>query len=359
MKRKVFLFVLAAAVAVLLSSCSNIPTFSGGIPEDPEGVSEPTSWGNDVQMALSIDKTLSLTPLTLQDYNRIKLSFLGYTPPDDVNEDNVKVFEDGKAQGFLLEKVSRVRNKVDIVFIVDVTGSMGEEINGVKSSMINFINDLESSGLDAKVAIVPYDDYVPTKDYTYSPSWLDLSNLSDASSYVGDLIAAGGGDFPENAYGAIMYAWNNVSWRSDSQRIFILLTDAFSHYKGDSGWVDSTNNFSPEFTKNEIISALSGYATLYMVASIDPYYGDYYHKGDSNFSHPGDPREIAIRTGGFVIYQSGSEEVDLSSIGLTEAITSSYIITFESDSPVGTHTISVYYEGSDGKQSYKEIQMNY
>lgn len=359
MKRKVFLFVLAAAVAVLLSSCSNIPTFSGGIPEDPEGVSEPTSWGNDVQMALSIDKTLSLTPLTLQDYNRIKLSFLGYTPPDGVNEDNFKVFEDGKAQGFLLEKVSRVRNKVDIVFIVDVTGSMGEEINGVKSSMINFINGLESSGLDAKVAIVPYDDYVPTKDYTYSPPWLDLSNLSDASSYVGDLIAAGGGDFPENAYGAIMYAWNNVSWRPDSQRIFILLTDALSHYKGDSTWENwetygGDQPFDPAYTKEEVISALSGYATLYMVASTG-----YYSSSDTDYSNLGDPREIAVRTGGFVIYQSGSEEVDLSSIGLTEAITSSYIITFESDSPVGTHTISVYYEGSDGKQSYKEIQMNY
>ena len=96
-----------------------------------------------------------------------------------------------------------------------------------------------------------------------------------------------------------------------------------------------------------------------MVASIDPYYGDYYHRGDSNFSHPGDPREIAVRTGGFVIYQSGSEEVDLSRIGLAEAISSSYIITFESDSPVGTHTISVYYNGPDGKQGHQTTQMSY
>ncbi len=355
MKMKIVLIASAILIAVLLSSCSNIPTFSGNIPPDPTGVSQPTSWGNDVQMALSVDRSLSLTPLTLQDYNHIRVSFLGYTPPDSVNRDNFKVFEDGKAQGFLLEKVSEVRSKVDIVFIVDVTGSMGEEINGVKSSMINFINDLESSGLDAKVAVVPYDDYIPTKDHTYSPPWLDLSNLSDAADYVNNLIAAGGGDGPENAYGAIMYAWKNVSWRPDSQRVFILLTDAFSHYRGDSSWSDSYNDFSPKFTKEEVISALSGYATLYMVAST----GFYYSSSDTDFSNPADPREIAVRTGGFVIYQSGSEEVDLSKIGLAEAISSSYIITFESDSPVGTHTISVYYDGPDGKQGYKTTQMNY
>ncbi len=359
MKRKILLVVLAAAVVVFLASCSNVPTFSGSIPKDPKGLSEPTSWGNDVQMSLSVDKTLSLTPLALQDYNRIKVSFLGYTPPDDVNEDNFMVFEDGKAQGFLLEKVSKVRSKVDIVFIVDVTGSMSEEIDGVKSSIIKFIEGLEKSGLDAKVAVVPYDDYVPTKDHEYSPPWLNLSNPSVAADYTGKLMASGGGDFPENAYGAVMYAWKNVSWRSDSQRVFILLTDASSHYKGDSAWKywkthGGTQPFDPPYTKEEVISSLSGYATLYMVASTG-----WYSSYDTDFSDPADPREIAVKTGGFVIYQSGSEEVDLSKIGLAEAISSSYIITFESDSPVGTHTISVYYDGPDGKKGHQTTQMSY
>ncbi len=173
------------------------------------------------------------------------------------------------------------------------------------------------------------------------------------------MIASGGGDFPENAYGAIMYAWENVSWRSGSQKVFVLLTDASSHYKGDNAWKyweasGGDQPFDPAYTKEEVISALSGYATLYMVASTG-----YYSSYDTDFSDPGDPREIAIRTGGFVIYQSGSEEVDLSRIGLAEAISSSYIITFESDSPVGTHTISVYYNGPDGKQGHQTTQMSY
>lgn len=359
--RRITLFILAAALAVFLSSCSNIPTFSSEIPEDPEGISGPTSWANDMQMSLSIDRTMSLTPLALQDYNHIRVSFLKYKPPKDITADNFLVFEDGKAQGFTIEKISELRNKVDIVFVVDVTGSMEEEIQGLKDSMVNFINDLKDSGLDAKVAVVPFGDFVPPDpdyykdDISFDPPWSDISDLNDAEEYVNKLDVGYGNDGPENAYGAIMYAWDNVSWRSDSQRIFILLTDAFSHYKGDDDWYESTNDFSPKFTKDEVISALSGYATLYMVAST----GYYFSSSDTDYSHQGDPREIAIKTGGFVIYQSGSEEVDLTSIGIVEAITSSYIITFESDSPVGMHTISVYYDGPDEKQGYQTTQMSY
>ncbi len=357
--KKLFALIGIAVILALIASCENTPTFGGSIPPDPAG-SEPMSWGEDVKMNVTIDKSLQLTPIAMPEYTKIKVSFLGYTPPEDTSADNFMVFEDGKKQGFILEKYTEVSKKVDIVFVVDVTGSMREEIAGVKNSLKSFIDYLLDSGLDVKVAVVPFGDYVPPRDDTtdsveFDPLWLNLSDLSSAKDYVDRLRTGFGGDYPENSYGAIMYAWKNVSWRAGAQRVFILLTDAFSHYRGDDDWWDSMNDFDPKYTKDEVLSALIGYTTLYIVAST----GGYYSESDEDFSNPADPREIAIKTGGFVIYQSGGEEVDLSEIGIAEAINSTFIITFESDSPVGTHTISVYYEGSDGKQGHANVQMSY
>ena len=347
--RKLIFSIGALTLLIVLSSCSSVPTFSGEVPEDPTGVSEPTTWGEDVEMNVSIDKNFGLIPLSMRDYVNLKISFRGYTPPDDTSAENFMVFEDGKAQGFVIKKYTEYSNKTDIVFVVDVTGSMSNAIEGVRNSIVNFIDYLQESGLDVKVAVVPFDDKAPSGDYTYTPEWLNLADLDTAKSYVESLIAAGGNDTPENAYGAIMFAWNNVSWRSGSQRILILLTDAPSHYTGDG-----STGFSPSYTKSEVISALSGKATLYMVATIG-----YYHEADSDFSAPNDPREIAQETGGFVIYQNPYEDVDLTSIGIAEAIVSTYIITFESDSPSGSHTVSVYYEGNDGEEGWVESTMEY
>jgi len=242
------------------------------------------------------------------------------------------------------------------MIIMDVTGSMGEEINGLKNSLANFIDYLNEEGFDVKVGLVPFGDYAPANDTTtdeisFDPSWLNLSDLTSANEYVESLTTGYGGDWPENSYGAIMYAWNNASWRAGSQRIFILLTDAYSHYKDEES---PTESFEPKYNKDEVISALEGYATLYMVASTDGF-----NEYDTDYPDPGDPREIAVKTGGFVIYQSGYEEIDLPSIGIADSIKSTFIIEFQSDSPGKTHTISVYYEGPSDEQGHAEITAEY
>ena len=353
MKKLIWILSIISLI-IVISSCQNVPTLPNEIPKDPTGMTEPTSWGDDVKFNASLDKTALMTPIGIPDTTKIKISFTNYDIPSDISVDNFKVFEDGKAQGFLLSKLSETTNKIDIMIIMDTTGSMGNEIDGLKNSLVNFINYLKDGGFDVKVGIVPYDDNAPAggSDYsTYDPAWQNLTDLTTARDYVSKLYASGGGDYPENTYGAIMYAWNNASWRAEAQRIFILFTDNSSHYKDDGSYT----NFEPQYTKDEVISALEGYATLYMVAST----GDYYSEGGTDFSNPADPREIAIVTGGFVKYQSGYEEVDLTKIGIAESIKSTYIIEFQSDSPEKEHEISVYYEGHDSDQGHAKITAEY
>jgi len=317
---------------------------------------KPDVWGDEVPIYGSVDKAPILTPIDLPLAVKIRVSIPGYA--EGLTPDNFLVFEDDRAQGFALVKEAEERRGADIVFIVDVTGSMGTEIAGVKNSMVNFIQALEAGGLDVKVGIVPYGDYAPARADTsdnigFDPAFLNLSDPTVAEGYANGLGVGYGADGPENAYGAIMYAWNNMAWRRGTQRIFILITDAFSHYTGDiadglewpSGWGPS-NDFDPKYTKDEVINALYGFATLHIVAST----GGYYNTTDTDFSHPGDPREIALLTGGLIIYQDPSGEPDLSGIGITEYIASSWLIIFESDSPATTHNVDVYFEGPDGKR---------
>ncbi len=339
---------LPVFILLILASCSNIPTMPSSIPSDPEGVSEPTTWGDDVDFTLSLDKSVDLVPIAVEDYVKIRLSFVSYDPPD-ISEENFKVFEDGRAQGFNLLKESEYRSKIDLVFLVDITGSMGEEIEGVKNSIANFLDYIRSSGFDVKVAIVPFDDNAPGGNF--SPGWLDLSDPEDAENYVTQFYAFGGNDWPENSYGAMLFAWENVSWRSGSQRVMVLITDAQSHYEGET----HAEPFDPQTTKTNLLGIFKGYCTVHVVVSTGGYYNEY----DMDFSSPEDPRQIAIETGGLVIYHDPYEEVDLTSIGITDALVNTYMIVFQSDSPPGTHTVSVYYEGPEGEQGWKSVTVDY
>ncbi len=345
------LWSLIPLMILFVSSCSTIPTISSPVPPDPVDT-EPSIWGDDVQMSLSVDYTPFLNPIDFPKYTRIKLSFLNYTPSSELSENNFKVFEDGRAQGFILSKLSSVNNKVDLVLLIDVTGSMGNVLNGIKNSISSFLNYLSESGLDVRVGVIPFNDFAPS-DPAYDPPWLDLSDFTTAENYVNNLNAQGGGDYPENSYGAIMFAWENVSWRKSAQRVFILFTDAYSHYAGEEG----AESFSPEYAKEDVLKALMGRATLYMVAASG--YNSPYDPADTDFSQPQDPREIAVETGGFVIYQSGAAAVDLTDIGIAESVVNTYYITFQSDSPSKNHVIKVYYKGPSGEEGQAVLHASY
>ncbi|MDK2865229.1 MAG: hypothetical protein PWP37_1421 [Thermotogota bacterium] len=343
MMRRLIPFIAAGLLVLLFAACAEIPTLPTVIPPDPEGVTEPTTWGSSVEVYGSIDKAPFLTPLDVPDFVKVRVSIPEFTD-SKFTKDNFLVFEDGKAQGFLIFKESEKRSAADIVFVVDVTGSMGTEINGVKNSLSNFIQDLKDSGLDVRVGVMPYGDYAPAREDTddmieFDPPFLNLSDPDTAQDYV-ELLGVGyGGDGPENAYGAIVQAWKNMSWRRSAQKIIILLTDAVSHYRGDGSY----QPFDPQYTKDEVIAALKGFATLHIVASTGGYFSEY----DTDFSSPDDPREIAVETGGLIIYQDPYGEPDLSAIGIVEYVESSWIIVFQSDSPADTHDVDIYFD-ADG-----------
>jgi len=337
--KKLIPFIAAGLFVLLFAACAEIPTLPTVIPPDPEGVTEPTTWGDSVEVYGSIDKAPFLTPLDIPDFVKVKVSIPEYLGAD-LTEDNFRVFEDGKAQGFLLFKESEKRSAADIMIILDTTGSMYNAIDGVKASIVNFIDNLKSSGMDVRVGVVPFDDAAPARDLyidTVNRTWQDLTDLDTAEVYVNQLYATGGGDGPENPYAGVMFAWMNASWRRDAQKIFILITDAPAHDPDDPG--DAAGE--DLYYKSEVIDAIRGFATLHAV--VVPSW--YYSESDTDFTSPDDVREIAVETGGLVYYTDYYGNVDLTAIGVIEYVESSWIIVFESNSSEKIHNVNIYFDG--------------
>ncbi len=91
------------------------------------------------------------------------------------------------------------RDKADIVFVVDDTGSMGEEIEGVKQGIISYLDSFSTSPDSASCKVfqlVTFKD-----DYTIRPASTDLNVIKNQ---VSALFASGGSDCPEASIEALI-----------------------------------------------------------------------------------------------------------------------------------------------------------
>lgn len=118
----------------------------------------------------------------------------------------------------------------DIAFFVDATGSMGDEIDFLKSDLIDIFKKVEKlqNGTEIRAAALFYrddgDEYVTKqKDFTK-----DIKSVSD---YVGKQSASGGGDFPEAVHTALEAGLQNLSWNEGARsKIAFMLLDAPAHH---------------------------------------------------------------------------------------------------------------------------------
>ncbi|NOY06336.1 MAG: OmpA family protein [Chlorobi bacterium] len=116
---------------------------------------------------------------------------------------------------------------VDIVFVIDQTGSMRQEVNEVKVNVDEFTARLSAKGIDYQLGLVTFSDWVErVRDFT--------SDVSEFKRWIDGLRIRGGGDDNENALEGIRAA-AGLKFRHNSQKIIVLITDAMFHQRGDHG----------------------------------------------------------------------------------------------------------------------------
>lgn len=134
---------------------------------------------------------------------------------------------------------------VDIVFIIDSTGSMADEISNVRTNLNSFTQVLEDAGLDYRIAIVEYKDITVSGEENSTivhqkdgVSW--LTSADDVSDILGDISVTGGGDNDETVVDALgcMLSPEELTFRNDASKFAILLTDAGYKDDNDYGYAD-------------------------------------------------------------------------------------------------------------------------
>ncbi|MDD3040810.1 CFI-box-CTERM domain-containing protein [Bacteroides sp.] len=135
----------------------------------------------------------------------------------------------------------------DIAFVIDTTGSMGDEIYNVQENVKSFADQLVNVyNVNANFALVDFRDIVEDGNgSTYIrkngvSNW--YSNVSAFKQAVEGMSADGGGDDPECDVDALEMS-RQLDWRTTASKFIILVTDA--PYKVD-------NNYGIESMEKEI-----------------------------------------------------------------------------------------------------------
>ena len=117
---------------------------------------------------------------------------------------------------------------VDIVFILDTTGSMGEEIDRLKRTIELIHLNLTSMPLPItlRFGLVLYKDIGDA----YRTNIVALtSNLQEFQKRLNGVRASGGGDTPEDLQAALEQAVESFDWNEDGIRMSFVVTDAPPH----------------------------------------------------------------------------------------------------------------------------------
>ncbi|MFH0975726.1 MAG: VWA domain-containing protein [Spirochaetota bacterium] len=117
---------------------------------------------------------------------------------------------------------------IDILFILDTTGSMGEEISRLKDTIeiINMNIASISSKPKVRFGMVLYRD----KDEEYLTKIIPLTDdLDRFREELNKVEANGGGDGPEDLQSALSDALTKIKWNNNGIRLSFIITDAPPH----------------------------------------------------------------------------------------------------------------------------------
>lgn len=144
--------------------------------------------------------------------------------------ENIYYYSDGINNITINAIYPNVLNKIDIAFVVDATGSMGDEIEYLKVELISIIEKVKNRNANAQINMgaVFYrdegDEYL-TRKSNFS------TDVQQTISFIGNQYAGGGGDFPEAVHSALSVAVNDLQWSSDAKaRVIFFILDAPPHY---------------------------------------------------------------------------------------------------------------------------------
>jgi len=123
--------------------------------------------------------------------------------------------------------------RADVAFIVDATGSMGDEISFLKNDLTDIISKAASASpaVTLRTAALFYRDKGDEYLTRHSPF---TAKLAETARFIDQQNADGGGDYPEAVHTALERMMQDLDWdRSARSRLAFMLLDAPAHHETD------------------------------------------------------------------------------------------------------------------------------
>ena len=139
-----------------------------------------------------------------------------------------------------LENDFTLSSKLEIMFVVDSTGSMSDEMNYIKSEIIDVIGKVKTRNPDSLInlAMMVYRD----NGDSYVTKYNDFTaDIEAQQAWFAKQTASGGGDLPE-AVEVAMKESVSKQWSENSTKLIILVADAPSHDKDVEEWANQAYN---------------------------------------------------------------------------------------------------------------------
>ena len=137
----------------------------------------------------------------------------------------------------------KMKYNVDIVFVIDATGSMSDLIDIVKNNAINFHSDIQTvmskkgkTIQDFRIKVIAFRDYIADgEDAMLRTDFFNLPEETEAfKETVNSISAFGGGDEPEDGLEALAFAIRS-QWTTEGlkrRQLIVVWSDASTHPLG-------------------------------------------------------------------------------------------------------------------------------
>jgi hypothetical protein len=124
------------------------------------------------------------------------------------------------------ELTGKKGSPLDVVFILDITASMGPFIRGLKQKCIDFADLVRRNGYDCRLGLVAFGDVEINEPFTLFEPTADIAQFQER---VEGLQLLNGGDEPESSVEALREALG-LHFRPGAQVCFVHITDASCHH---------------------------------------------------------------------------------------------------------------------------------
>ena len=145
---------------------------------------------------------------------------------------DLQIFDPGVANYTFTLAAQQIQKSLDLMFVVDTTGSMGDELRYLQAELTDIVRQVQSQhdNLDLRLSVVVYRDFCCDFLVRSVPFSHNISNQID---FLNDQRAAQGGDWEEAVHAGLSEALEQHDWRENSTaRLIFLVLDAPPHHTG-------------------------------------------------------------------------------------------------------------------------------